>query len=216
MMCHTMSTMAVTRRRTTTRVARERSRARIIEAATALVRERPYASLSVGEIMERAGIGRTLFYRHFDDLGDLMLSAGREAIEDLYEAERALAEIRADHGPAAVREALALSVAAYERHGPLLRAGTEAAASDELIAARQEGVRRRFDGLVASALRRIEEETGRRFANPDETARALNVLSHSYLIDAFGHEPRISAETAVQTLSEIWIALIGAPATSDG
>lgn len=207
--------MAIARPRTATRAARRQSRARIIEAATALVRERPYASLSVGEIMERAGIGRTLFYRHFDDLGDLMLSAGREAIEDLYEAQRALAEIRVEHGPTAVREALALSVAAYERHGPLLRAGTEAAASDELVAARQEGVRRRFDELVAGALRSIEAETGRRFANPDETARALNLLSHSYLIDAFGHAPRISAQTAVQTLSEIWIALILAPAAEE-
>lgn len=203
--------MALTRQRgrAATRVAREQSRARIIEAASALLRERPYSTLSIGEIMERAGIGRTLFYRHFDDLGDLLLTAGREAINDLYDAERALAEIRADHGPAAIREALELSVAAYERHGPLLRAGTEAAASDELIAARQQAIRRRFDALVAEALRRAEEETGTRFADPDETARALNALSHGYLLDAFGHGPRISRAAATRTLTEIWVAVIG-------
>ena len=208
--------MAATRHRSTTRSAREESRARIIDAATELVRERPYASLSIGEIMERAGIGRTLFYRHFDDLGDLMLTAGREAINELYEAERALAEIRVDHGPDSVREALELSVAVYERHGPLLRAGAEAAVSDEQIAARQELIRRRFDALVAEALRAIEAETGRRFGNVDETARALNLLGHSYLVDAFGHGPRASVETATQTLSEMWIALLAGAPTEEG
>ena len=41
-----------------------------------------------------------------------------------------------------------------------------------------------------------------------ETARALNLLNTSYLLDAFGREPRVSAETAVQTLTEIWVAVI--------
>ncbi len=40
-----------------------------------------------------------------------------------------------------------------------------------------------------------------------ETARALNLLAESYLLDAFGREPRVSVETAVETLSEIWISL---------
>ena len=67
---------------------------RIVEAATELVRERSYAELNVGEIMERAGIGRTLFYRHFDDLGDLLLRVAAEAIDELFETQVALAEAR--------------------------------------------------------------------------------------------------------------------------
>ena len=41
-----------------------------------------------------------------------------------------------------------------------------------------------------------------------ETARALNLLNETYLLDAFGREPRVSPETAVQTLTEIWVAVI--------
>ena len=163
--------------------------------------------------MERADIGRTIFYRHFDDLGELLLRVGREAIDELYEAQLALASIRVDYGPDAVRDALELPVAVYQRHGPVLRGATEAAASDELVAGRQAELRRRFDGLVAEALRRVEVEAGVEFADVDETARALNLLSHSYLLDAFGREPRITPEVAVQTLSEIWIALITPSAT---
>jgi AcrR family transcriptional regulator len=204
-----MSTLSVTEQRTTARETRARNRERIVEAATALVRERSYAKLSVGAVMERAGLGRTIFYRHFDDLGDLLLRAGREAIDELYEAQVALAAARTDIGPAAVREAIELPVEIYRRHGPLLRAVAEAVAGDELVAAGQEEVRRRFDALVIEALERVEAETGRRFANVAETARALNLLNESYLLEAYGHEPRVPPATAVATLSEIWTAVIG-------
>ena len=48
----------------------------------------------------------------------------------------------------------------------------------------------------------------RRLADVGETARALNRMNESYLLDAFGREPRVSTETAVQTLTEIWDAVI--------
>ena len=193
-----------------TRQSREQTRSRIIEATIELVRERSYAELTVGEIMDRAGLERTIFYRHFENVGGLLLGAGREAIEELYDAQVALAETRVGHGPAALREAIALPVAVYHRHGPLLRAVSEAVAADQLVSADREEIRRRFDELVAQSLREIGEETGRPLADVTETARALNLLNESYLLDAFGREPRVSVETAVQTLTEIWDALINA------
>ena len=187
--------------------AREANRRKIIDAAAELVRERSYARLTVGAVMSRAGLERTIFYRHFDDLGELLTTTGREAIEELFAAQAALAETRLDHGPAAVREAVELPVRVYARHGPLLRAVSEAAAANEAMAANQALIRDRFDELIAETLRAIEAESGKTFADPLQTARALNRLAESYLLDAFGREPRISAETAAQTLSEIWIAL---------
>ena len=62
------------------RLSREQSRERIVAAATELVRKRSYAELSVDEVMREAGLGRTIFYRHFDDLGDLLMRASREAM----------------------------------------------------------------------------------------------------------------------------------------
>ncbi len=201
--------MAAATSKARTRQTRERSRARILEATTDLIRERSYAELSVGEIMDRAGIGRTIFYRHFDDLGDLLMTAGREAIEELYDAQVALASTRAGHDADEIRRAIELPVAVYERHGPLLRAINEAAAADQLVADGREPWRRRFDELVETALRAIETETGRPFADAAETARALNLLNESYLIDAFGRVPRVSAEVAVESLTEVWVALVG-------
>src|SRR2546423_6841883 len=125
-------------RRAEIRQSREQSRAHIAAAATELVRQTPYAALTVDEVMREAGIGRTIFYRHFDDLADLLMRAGREAIGELYEAHRALAEAQLGDGPEVVRQVIEPAVAVFERHGPLLRAIREAAASDEQVAAGQE------------------------------------------------------------------------------
>jgi AcrR family transcriptional regulator len=195
--------------KTRTRQTREKSRQRIVDAATELVRERSYAELNIGEIMSRAGLGRTIFYRHFDDLGDLLLRAGREAIDQLYEAQLKLASTRVDHGPDAVREAIRLPVEVYGRHGPILRAISDAGAADPEVARGHDAILRRFDDLVATTLRNAEKETGRRFADVDEAARALNRLNESYLLEVFGREPRVTVDTAVQTLTEVWVGALG-------
>jgi AcrR family transcriptional regulator len=190
------------------RQSRQQIRERIVAAATELVRRTPYGSLTVDDVMREAGLGRTLFYRHFDDLGDLLLRAGREAIDGLLEAQRAFSAAAIGDGPDLVRLALEPAVAVYERHGPLLRAIAEAAAGDELIAAGQQSMRRRFNELAEQALQAMPHIAAHSPADVAETARALNLMNESYLLDAFGREPRVSAGTAAQTLVEIWTALI--------
>jgi AcrR family transcriptional regulator len=189
------------------RHSRAESRARIIEATTELVRERSYGELSIGEIMERAGFGRTIFYRHFDDLPDLLIRAGREAIEGLYEAELALERSRTEVGAESVRLAVEAAVKVYSQHGPILRAIHEASASDPQLAPNQAEVRRRFDALVAAALREAYTHGGDPPTDIDETAHALNLMNETYLMDAFGHEPRVTPETAARTLTEVWAAV---------
>jgi TetR/AcrR family transcriptional regulator, ethionamide resistance regulator len=190
------------------RQTRQQSRQRIVAATTELVRDRAYAELSVDEVMRRAGIGRTLFYRHFDDLGDLLVRASREAIGELLDAQRSLGHVRPDEDPAAVSRALRAAVDVYHRHGPLLRAVAEAAAGDEQIAAGHVALRARFDDFLAQSLRGVADLAQTPLADVAQTARALNLMNESYLLDAFGREPRVSPETAVRTLTEIWDAVI--------
>ena len=168
-MCHTVSTVAETKPtsvRSKRRQTRERTRRQIVDAAAELVRERSYAELNVGEIMERAGIGRTLFYRHFDDLGDLLLDVAEEALDELYETQVRLAEARLAApdrqvpDPAVMMEAIEVTVDVYSRHGPLLRAVIDAAAGDPVVAAGLAPLRERFDELVAELLERATEQLG--------------------------------------------------------
>ena len=186
------------------RHSRQESRDRIVAAATELVRHQSYGELSIGAVMERAGFGRTIFYRHFDDLGDLLIRASRDAVQQLYASQLPLAEASASDPRDVVRQVAEQAVAAFERHGPLLRAVHEAASSDPEVAAGYSAMRRQFDGLVEQALR----ARGARVDDVAETARALNLLNEAYLLDAFGREPRVSTETAVQTVTEIWLGVV--------
>lgn len=195
-------------RRAEIRQSREQSRERIVAAAEELVRRAPFAELTVDDVMREAGFGRTIFYRHFDDLGDLLMRAGREAIDELLDAQVAFSQARMGDGPDVVRSAIEPAVAVYERHGPLLRAIAEAAAVDERIAAGQHAMRERFRELVEQALRASPNLAVDPGADVAEVARALNLMNENYLRDAFGGQARVSPETAVQTLSAIWLALI--------
>jgi AcrR family transcriptional regulator len=187
------------------RLGRAAARQLIVDATIDLVRERSFAELTVGEIMERAGLERTVFYRHFENVGALLLGAGREAIDQLYDSQVEMAAARGDDmGSDAIEQALAPAVALYAEHGPLLRAVSEAIAANQLVAVDQEMLRRRFDGLLADVLR----ATGADVADPDETARALNLLNEAYLLEAFGREPRVDPAIARRTLAEIWSAVV--------
>jgi TetR/AcrR family transcriptional regulator, ethionamide resistance regulator len=187
------------------RLSRQQSRQRIVAAATEVVRRRSYSQLTVDEVMREAGIGRTIFYRHFDDLADLLMRASAEAVEELFEAQRTLVEASAGEPSAAIRRALEDAVEVYGRHGPLLRCVTEAAASDQHVAEGYAAMLGRFDELAEEALREIG---GVEASDLAETARALNMMNVSYLTEAFGREPRVAPETAVRTLAEIWDAVI--------
>jgi TetR/AcrR family transcriptional regulator, ethionamide resistance regulator len=190
------------------RLGRDEVRARLIEAATELVRDRSFYELSVAELTERAGIERTIFYRHFDDLSDLLLRAASEAIESLYAAQVELDAEREEGDLDAVREAIEPAVRVYRRHGAVLRAVTEAGASNPGVAERGAELRRRFNELAAGSLGRLPRLLKNPPADVAESARALNLLNEAYLLDAFGREPRISAEAATQTLTEIWASFI--------
>jgi AcrR family transcriptional regulator len=198
------------------RLSRNEVRERLVAAATELVRDRSFHELSVADVMERAGIERTIFYRHFDDLADLFLRAATEAIESLYEAQVELDAEREEGDLETVRAAIEPAVRVYHRHGPLLRAVSEASASNPHIAARGDELRRRFNELAAESFSRLPGLRENPPADVAESARALNLLNEAYLRDAFGREPRVSPEAAAQTLTEIWAAFLDRTAPRAG
>src|ERR1700742_4551887 len=53
------------------RVPSDDARRRILDATRDLLLDRPFAALTVGDVMTRAGLTRTVFYRHFGTLAQM-------------------------------------------------------------------------------------------------------------------------------------------------
>jgi AcrR family transcriptional regulator len=67
----------------------QKTRQLLHRALATLIREKPYESISVRDILDRANVGRSTFYTHFRDKDELLVSA----IHDL------LASVRSDRTP---------------------------------------------------------------------------------------------------------------------
>jgi AcrR family transcriptional regulator len=57
------------------------------EALTSLIREKPYDSIVVKEILDRANVGRSTFYMHFRDKDDLLVSGIHDMLRSVHATE---------------------------------------------------------------------------------------------------------------------------------
>jgi AcrR family transcriptional regulator len=177
------------------RVRREEARERILEAAEKLLLERPYRDLTVDLVMAEAGLSRTVFYRHFDGLPDVLLTLLR-----MIEGELAAPMLAPVTDPETwLRELLEGGVETFARYGPFLRALDHAAGQDAEIEAAYCAVVDRFIEQTAEAIGPGERAY--------EIARALNLMNGHYLMETLGRDPGFDRDLALETLLTIWGAV---------
>ena len=177
-----------------------------------LLAERPFAELTVATLMAEAGLARTVFYRHFDDLPSL-------APELLPDSEDPLVD-RIERGPGQapleiVRDMVDGLVDVFAEHGRLLRAIDDAAGATRPSPSSwrpRSSVRGRCSSACCGARRTRRRE-------PAESARLLMATHRAYLLDTFaGERPappdaRAAARTALLALWERLLAGVRTAAT---
>lgn len=107
-------------RRTRNDPRRERTRARLLDAATRLVHSQGLSDLSVSAITRRVGVHQSLFYRHFDGLDDCLAEVGRLLVDKLPPIDQALRLAVSPRGTFATEERARYFARAFDRW---LRAG---------------------------------------------------------------------------------------------
>ncbi len=173
------------------RVPAAEARRRILEAAEHLLARGRYADLTVDTVMARAGLARTVFYRHFDALPAVVLARLAEVGDQL---AAVVDDERLD-----LREVLEGVVAVYAEHGPLMRAVDEVARVDETVRAAYEAL---FAGHVERTARQLD-------ADPRGIALALHLMNRHYLIETLGREPAADPAAVADALWTVWARTLG-------
>jgi AcrR family transcriptional regulator len=202
--------VATARQRSQRRVQREQSRLEILQAAEEFLRRHPFRELSLEVVMARSGLTRTAFYRHFADVGDLVLQLLGDVGGELYEIGERWAQGAGGDFAGATRRGLQEIVAFFERHGPLVRAVVDAGSSDEAVEQAYGTFLDAFDAMIAGALDGMVARGELAPCDTRSLARALNLMNERYLLDSFGREPFGDPTRAVATLELVWARVIGA------
>ena len=158
--------------------------------------------------MGEAGHTRTAFYRHFDSVTDLMLRLLAELGRNFYAiGERWRARAGFDY-PIGALDGLTEIVDFFVVQGPLIQAIVDASRTDEHI---EQGYRMFFEAFVdmtTEALDRLVERGQLEAADTQALARALNLMSESYLLHEFGRPPFGNRDAVLATLHTVWLRVI--------
>lgn len=184
------------------RVPHDEARRRIEEAAARLLAERPFRELTVDAVMTEAGLARTVFYRHFDGLPQLLVAR----LEDLRTALTGAGDPLA---PGHMETVLRGAVAVFAEHGVLLRAIEDAARRDADV----EAAHREFtEWAIAATAELFDLGVAVGNLEPFDThnvARVLTLANRAYLMDAFGGDRREDPEIVLRTLMTLWTRTLG-------
>ncbi len=185
----------------------ERTQQAILDGALAFLWTHPFRDLTVSEVMSRAGSSRPAFYQYFTDLHELMETLLNDMRADIMGVAQPWFEGEGDP-IVLLTESLSGLVAVCYRRGPILRAVSDAAASDARLEQVWADFLAGFDDAVAQ---RIEQQQAlglipRFSARP--VAIALNRLDASLLIGQFGRRPRGDPNAVCAALTRIWISTL--------
>jgi AcrR family transcriptional regulator len=185
----------------------------ILAAGKAFLEEHPFREMTVEGIMVRTGLSRPAFYAYFRDRYDLVtrLLEGVGGLLFALDWRWLSGESGGDEAKKVLVDALRAGSQTFLEYGPVLRAISDAAGYDARVEqVYRHGLIERLISAVAERISRdVEAGVSPSALDPEQTARALVLMTERYLLDAFGRpEQRASCrerEAVFGTLEEIWI-----------
>jgi AcrR family transcriptional regulator len=180
----------------------------IIDAAEALLHERPFRELTVDEVMRRTELSRPSFYVYFRDRHQLVLRVVEQIGGELFTMADRWFEGEGD-GPELARSATEGIVAVFAEHGPVLRALADAAADDPDVESAYLGLVNSFRDLISKKIGE-EMEAGRvdPATNASEVATALIWAAERYLYLSFAPGSSTASSTVAETLCAVFTRTI--------
>ena len=191
----------------------------ILTAARAFLEEHPFREMTVEGVMVRTGLSRPAFYAYFQDRYEVVtrLLEGIGGLLFALDWRWLSGGEGGDEAREVLVDALRAGSQTFVEYGPVLRAIADAAGYDARVEqVYRHGLIERLVGAVASRISRdVEAGLSPSDLDPQETARALVLMTERYLLDAFGRperQPSRRESAAVfATLEEIWVRTLYGP-----
>jgi len=193
----------------------------ILAAARSFLEERPFREMTVEGVMDRTGLSRPAFYAYFRDRYDLVTRLVEGIGGLLFALDRHWLAGSADGGREEASEVLIGALRGgsetFVRYGPVLRAIADAANQDSRVEeVYRFGLIERLVGAVADRISRdIKAGVSPGDLEPEETARALVLMTERYLLDAFGRPSsrpsRAKVAAVVGALEKVWVRTLYGP-----
>jgi len=185
----------------------DRTRAAILNAALQFIWSRPFREMSVNSLMASTDVSRSAFYQYFDDIHKVMESLLQMLAEEIFTSSNVWLDGVGDPVALLNETFEGLTQTCY-RHGPFLRAVSDAATTDE----RFEKDWVQFLGAFDDAgITRIEADQAQGLIGAFDVrpvAFSLNRLNAYTFIDAFGQRPRSKPKPIQDALARIWISTL--------
>ena len=181
----------------------ERTRAEILASALEFFWSRPFRELTINELMASTSAGRSAFYQYFSDLYELSetLLQGLEA--DILEVARPWLTGEGEPLPLLEESLSGLVSVCYDR-GPILKAVSDSAVSDERMERVWSRFLATFDDAVSARIQQHQSLGLIPHFDARPVAVALNRMDASLLIEAFGRRPRSKPEPVFQAILRVW------------
>ncbi|MDH4031203.1 MAG: TetR/AcrR family transcriptional regulator [Chromatiales bacterium] len=185
----------------------ERTRAEILDAAFEHLWSRPFRDMTVNSLMAMTSSTRSGFYRYFQDIHELMEALLKRLESELLEG---VSPWLSDDGDpvALLYESLVAEVRICYRHGPFLKAVSDAAGTSARLEDEWNKFMGRFDDAVIDRITADQELGLIEAFDPRPVAAALNQVDASMYIRFFGQRPRSRPEPVQDAITRVWISTL--------
>ncbi|MEU4656043.1 TetR/AcrR family transcriptional regulator [Streptomyces sp. NPDC023723] len=192
-------------RRPTERKGDVRERA-ILDTCEALLAQKGYDAMTVGDIAEGAGITRGALYFYFGSKQEVVTALVARTVEHLW--ERSLATARAEEPRQAVAAAMHRTVELWNEHGLVMRTAIDLSLTVPEIGRLWSHTADLFIAAITAVLERAGVAAGTRPDQASAMARALCWMIERTFYHA-SQESREKLQEASATCAHIWLTSAG-------